>query len=290
MDEHTTEQEGQLVMVSQEEGPQEMMSREQVELIKRTVAKGTTDDELAIFLHVCKKTGLDPFTRQIHAIKRWNAAEQRESMAIQTGIDGYRLTASRTGEHMGTEDAVFDSEEGDYPGKASVTVYRLRNGQKCAFTASARWLEYVQVKKDGAPTAMWAKMPFLMLGKCAEALALRKAFPAELSSIYTHEEMMQADNEPPTRAVLGTQKPTPIGTASAATQSSDKRLITKGQLEILLLLQRRARVSDEQLTMHIQEHYQCEIKSLLQKDLNNVLEWLETAKQGQEEQDRKSVV
>ena len=130
MDEHTTEQEGQLVMVSQEEGPQEMMSREQVELIKRTVAKGTTDDELAIFLHVCKKTGLDPFTRQIHAIKRWNAAEQRESMAIQTGIDGYRLTASRTGEHMGTEDAVFDSEEGDYPGKASVTVYRLRNGQK----------------------------------------------------------------------------------------------------------------------------------------------------------------
>jgi hypothetical protein len=70
-------------------------------------------------------------------------------------------------------------------------VYKLVGGLRCAFSSSARWKEYCQ---EASP--MWKKMPFLMLAKCAEALALRKAFPAELSGVYTHEEMMQADTEP----------------------------------------------------------------------------------------------
>lgn len=180
-------------------------NQEQIDLIKRTVAKGATNDELALFLHTAKRTGLDPLTKQIHAIKRWDSSQNREVMAIQTGIDGYRLIADRTSKLAGIDDAVFDREDQDHPNKASVTVYKIVDGEKCAFTATARWREYVQTKKDGTATSMWKKMPYLMLAKCAEALALRKAFPADLSGVYTFEEMSQADNgndepEPPQQA------------------------------------------------------------------------------------------
>jgi len=169
------------------------MPREKVELLKQTVARGVSDLELQLFLHACKRTGLDPFMRQIHAVKRWSAREQREVMVIQTGIDGYRLIADRTGCYAGCSDAEYELNEEGYPGLARVTVTKIVNGLPRNFTASARWKEYCQLGKDGKPTPMWQRMPFFMLGKCAEALALRKAFPAELSGVYTHEEMMQAD-------------------------------------------------------------------------------------------------
>lgn len=169
-------------------------TREKIDLIKRTVAVGTTDDELQLFLYTAKRTGLDPLAKQIHAIKRWNSQAGREVMTVQTGIDGYRLTADRTGKLAGISDPVFDVEDKPHPGKATVTVRKLVDGNECDFSASARWGEYVQTKKDGSTTTMWSKMPYLMLGKCAEALALRKAFPADLSGVYTFEEMAQADS------------------------------------------------------------------------------------------------
>lgn len=170
------------------------LSRDKIELIKQTVAKGATDLELELFFHACKRTGLDPLMKQIYAIKRWNAAEQREAMTFQTGIDGYRLIADRTGHYAGSSDAEYEENlDGSLPTLARVTVTKLVNGVPCQFTSSARWAEYVQKNKQGQPTSMWVKMPYLMLAKCAEALALRKAFPAELSGVYTHEEMQQAD-------------------------------------------------------------------------------------------------
>ena len=175
---------------------------QQIDLIRRQIAPDASRDELALFLEVCRGTGLNPFLRQIHAVFR-NAKDGdrwTKRMTIQTGIDGYRLLAVRTGQLAGIDDAIYDDESGKHPGKATVTVYRMVAGQRVPFTATARWAEYVQTSKDGNPTSMWAKMPYLMLGKCAKALALRKAFPAELSGVYTAEEMMQADNtlpEPP---------------------------------------------------------------------------------------------
>lgn len=161
--------------------------KEKIALIKKTVAKDATDDELQLFLYTAKKSGLDPLLRQIHCVKR------KGHMAIQTGIDGYRLIADRTGAYAGNDDPVYDDEA--KPRKASVTVYKLVNGQRCPFTATARWDQYFPGEAQGF---MWTKMPHLMLGKCAEALALRKAFPAELSGLYTDDEMQQADTPKPT--------------------------------------------------------------------------------------------
>jgi len=177
------------------------MTREQVDLLKDTICKGATDSELALFVHICNRTQLDPFAKQIYAIKRWDSNLRREVMTPQTSIDGYRLTAARTGEHAGTDDAVFDTDTAPNPRWAKVTVYRLVKGQRQPFTATARWDEYVQTTKDHNPTHMWRKMPYGQLAKCAESLALRKAFPAELSGLYTKEEMGQADNEAPPRTI-----------------------------------------------------------------------------------------
>lgn len=159
---------------------------EQLKLITNTVAKGSTPDELQLFLYTAKRTGLDPLTKQIHFVKRGG------QMTVQTGIDGYRAIAERTGQLAGIDDAIFDTEKEVHPNKATVTVWRMVGGQRVSFTATARWREYAPV---GSQAFMWNKMPYLMLSKCAEALALRKAFPNDLTGIYTYEEMHQADNK-----------------------------------------------------------------------------------------------
>lgn len=158
--------------------------------------KPRSDEDMLLFLYVCKRVGLDPLTKQIYAIFRWDSILGKEKMTVQTGIDGMRLVAQRTGLYAGQDDIKYtpEDESTTYPTKATCTVYKVVNGQKIAFSASARWSEYVQKKTDGTPVTMWAKMPYNQLGKCAEALALRKGFPNELSGIYSEEEMAQSSN------------------------------------------------------------------------------------------------
>lgn len=190
---------------------------EQIELIKATVAKGATDDELQLFMAVANRSGLDVFTRQLFFIKRrtWNKDKKayEEVGSIQTGIDGYRAIAARTGEHAGTDDAVIEEKDG-VPVKATVTVYRMIGGEPRAFTASARFSEYAQ-KYDDKLTGQWAKMPFLMISKVAEALALRKAFSNVLSDLYTHEEMAQADSVAPSKKTKSVEPANVVATIPA---------------------------------------------------------------------------
>jgi len=180
-------------------------NRDQIDLLKATVAEGTTDLEFQLFAQVCQRTGLDPFARQIYAIKRKQLKDGQwvERMVLQTGIDGYRVIAERTNEYVGGDEPTYGSEcpcgsekLGKHPEWAAVTVRRLKAGQGWTTTAKAYFDEYVQTTREGKPNAMWSRMPRNQLAKCAEALALRRAFPGLFEGVYTAEEMAQADNEP----------------------------------------------------------------------------------------------
>lgn len=160
-----------------------------LELLKRTMGKDLSNDELELFGHVCKRTGLDPFVRQIYPVKR------KDKMTIQTGIDGFRAIAERTGRYSpGREPSYAYDANGALLSSTAHIRKQTSDGTWHEVAATAFWAEYAQTTFEGRPTQFWAKMPHLMLAKCAEALALRKAFPSEMSGVYTDEEMSQASN------------------------------------------------------------------------------------------------
>ena len=156
---------------------------EQVQLIKQQIAPQATDNELKMFLYQCQRTGLDALTRQIYCIHRGG------KMTIQTSIDGFRVIAERSGSYAGQ-----DAPEFTYDGKenvlsAKVTVYKFSpQGQRYPAASVVAFL-----KEYSSGSGLWAKMPHVMLAKVAEAQALRKAYPQDLSGLYTHDEMEQAD-------------------------------------------------------------------------------------------------
>lgn len=179
----------------------EYFSAEQVALLKRTICRDATDDELQLFLYQCKRTGLDPFNKQIYFRKYQGHNGKPPTITIITGIDGYRLIAERTNKSEGQVGPFWCGPDGkwtdvwlenDYPFAAKVGVYKT--GCREPIYSVARWSEYFPTNQN--EQFMWKRMPTAQLAKCAEALALRKAFPNELSGIYSAEEMEQAQATP----------------------------------------------------------------------------------------------
>lgn len=194
---------------------------EQLRLIKDTLMpKGASDDELQLFINVCKLRKLDPFSKQIYAMERWTDGQRK--VTYQTSIDGFRSLAARTGQYEGQAPVQWCGKDGKWqdvwlssepPVAARAGVYR--SGFREPLFAVARFDAYVQTKRDGKLNSMWLKMPDGQIAKCAESLALRKAFPEVLSGIYTDDEMSQSDNEHrPLRSIT----PTKTGIASQPTR------------------------------------------------------------------------
>ena len=181
------------------------LDEDKIGLLRRTIARGATEDELALFVEQCKRTGLDPFARQIYSVRRkqWNGQSRsyEEAQVIQVSIDGFRLIADRTHKYAGQVGPWWCGPDGEWkevwlneeaPSAAKVGV--LRHDFHQPLFAIALFKSYVQTNSQGDPVSRWKTDPAGMIAKCAEALALRRAFPHELSGLYTTEEMGQADN------------------------------------------------------------------------------------------------
>ena len=162
-----------------------------IELVKDTIARGATDDELMLFLHLAQRSGLDPFSRQIYLIERRANVngEWKTTRQPQTGIDGLRLIADRTDRYAPGREPSFTYDAAGALLTATAYVKKFVHGEWHEVAATAHYDEYVQRKKDGQPNQMWGEKPHIMLAKCAEALALRRAFPAEMSGLYTADEI-----------------------------------------------------------------------------------------------------
>jgi phage recombination protein Bet len=156
---------------------------DQVALIKKQIAPNANEMELKLFLYQCQRTGLDPLTRQIYCIHRGG------KMTIQTSIDGFRVIAERSGDYGGQDEPIYTYDDKGVLLSCKVTVYRFRGDVRYpAATAVAHFKEYYP-----NPINLQKSMPHVMIAKIAEALALRKAYPQDLSGLYTGDEMQQSD-------------------------------------------------------------------------------------------------
>lgn len=230
-----------------------LMTSEQAEAIrgalKSSLYPGASDASIDMVLSYCQAAGLDPMTKPVHIVPmKVKIGENPDGSAVNgmrdvvmPGIGLYRINASRTGQYAGCSEPEFgptctmesvrdvwsNGPNGrrqktqqpfqlHYPEWCRVTVRKLLGNQVVEFSAKEYWLENYASKSDGSPNAMWEKRAFGQLAKCAEAQALRKAFPEAVGSQPTAEEMegkdiidaesVRADRHPSTAGAITRQQ------------------------------------------------------------------------------------
>lgn len=233
------------------------------------VSNDVAQADLAIFLTQSKRTGLDPFSRQIYMIgrKQKTANGYETKQTIQVGIDGLRAIAHRVAQQchevFSMSDTLWADKNGVWhdvwlalepPAAAKVSVKRGGG----VFSAVAIFKEYAPVY-NGKLSGMWASKPALMIAKCAEALALRKAFPSDMSGIYTDDEMEKAEDvSAPTVVETSTQQ------QSETTSHSSPQVSTQEQRAQILAMLAEAGIRDcvvqinylKQSTLHMPPTYE----------------------------------
>lgn len=191
-----------------------------------------TAPELQLFAMVSARLALDPFARQLFAIRR------QGRLTFQQSIDGYRSTAARTGEYAGSEEPVYGEriQPDDaarragwlkpWPESATVVVRRLLpGGTILTQSATAWWDEYV----PGPPNDFrWKQAPRAQLAKCAEALALRKAFPYVLADVFVAEEMDRSGSQDAAAAEAARVAALP----TAADRTAERRRAIEGRSSV----------------------------------------------------------
>ncbi len=198
--------------------PVKHFSDEEVRVIKSVIAPDLTDPELQLFLSTCKRTGLDPFSRQIYCtVKVWfnkKSQSDERKISIQATVDGFRVIAERSGKYQGQAGPFWCGADGKWTDVWLQSKDKIKAAKVGVYKADFReplWaVALVEAyKQDYSP--VWQKMPEQMIAKCAESLALRKAFPNDLSGIYTSEEMGQAEKEEDQEPRQVNQPPKQVG-------------------------------------------------------------------------------
>lgn len=226
--------------------------------LKQLGVQNAPSGDLAVYFHQCKRTGLDPFSRQIYMIARGGRH------TIQTSIDGFRVIAQRTGEYAGQLGPFWCGEDGLWkdvwldktPPKAS-KVGVSRKGFTEPLWAVALWDGYSQ------NMGLWKTQGPLMLAKCAEALALRKAFPQDLSGIYETTEMDSANKLEPKLPTFS--EPPAFAIISEITETAG-RYITKSQLNQIAILKKEIDINDDKYRSYLKNNFSVESTSELNED------------------------
>ncbi len=176
---------------------------EQRKMILFSFLNGATEAEAAVLMELARIRRLNPITRQIHFVKRWDTERNGYVWSSQVGIDGFRAIAERTGLYDGQDEPEFTYDKDGKLFSCKVKVYRKDWGRPAV--GIAHFSEYAQYKKDKSLTRMWFEKPHVMLAKCAEAGAFRKGFPEDTSGLYTPEEMPEVAERDVTPAPLASK-------------------------------------------------------------------------------------
>lgn len=179
-----------------------MNEQQLVTVLENSLYPGASYQSIALVINYCKAAGLDPMQKPAHIVPLWDSKSDRMRDVIMPGVGLYRTQAARTGQYAGVTEPEYGpdvteklgGQEITFPAWCKVSVKRLlNNGAIVEFSATERWKENYAVKggkeKSIAPNAMWTKRPYGQIAKCAEAQALRKAFPEMTGSQLTADEM-----------------------------------------------------------------------------------------------------
>jgi len=171
--------------------------------LKNSLYTGARDESILMVLDYCKAGNVDPLQKPVHivpiSVKNTQTGKYEFKDTIMAGIGLYRIQAARSNQYAGVSEpeygALITANLGGinftYPEWCKVTVRKIVHGSIVEFSAKEYWIEnYATSGRDSlAPNTMWKKRPYGQIAKCAEAQALRKAFPEIVSQQTTAEEM-----------------------------------------------------------------------------------------------------